>query len=95
MAEIQIIKTDKWDFNIIYNEWLEMQPLGSYKKGGKIRLEFQFTNDNRKPFEGEKNPPPRFPISETKMTFNIKINQGFNMNNKNFTNNIKCNMEFI
>ena len=75
MAELELKKTDKYEFNYIYNKWLEMKPLGSYKTGGKIRLDIQFTDDNREAFNGPIDPPPRLPISEIKMTFNIKINK--------------------
>lgn len=95
MAEIELKKTDKYEFNYTYNKWLEMKPLGSYKSGGKTRLDIQFTDDNRKPFDGPKVPPPRLPISEIKITFNNKINKGFNIRNKNFTNDTFCKMKFI
>ena len=95
MAEINIIKTEKYEFNYIYDEWIKMTPLGSYKTGGKIRLELQFQNDNKAPFSGPKNPSFRLPVSETKMTFNIKIIKGFNIENANFTKDTYCKMEFI
>ena len=50
-----------------------MNPLGSYKKGGKVRLMTKITEYNHEAFIGPMNPPPPFPISETKMLFNIKI----------------------
>ena len=59
--------------NTVYDEWYDMTPLGSNKKGGKVRLMTQLADYNTEPFKGPKNPPPPYPISETKMLFNIKI----------------------
>jgi len=53
-----------------------MTPLGSYNKGGKVRLETQITECSAEPFIGPRNPSPPYPISETKMLFNIKIIRG-------------------
>ena len=91
MAEINLKKSDKYEFNYIYEEWIKMTPLGTYKIGGKIRLEIQFTDYNTKPFEGPRNPSPSLPISETKMTFNIKIIKGIN----NCIRDTYCKLEFL
>ena len=95
MAELKLKKLDKYELNYIYDEWIKMTPLENYKIGGKIRLEFQFTDYNTKPFEGPKDPGPSYPISETKMTFNIKIHKGFNIENSKFTKDTYCKLEYI
>ena len=38
-----IINLKNHKLNYFYDEWYDMTPLGSYKKGGKIRLEAQLT----------------------------------------------------
>ena len=63
----------KHKFNFIYDEWYGMTPLGSYKNGGKVRLMTQVSDFYNQPFIGPINPPPPYPISETKYLFNIKI----------------------
>ena len=65
--------SQNFKLNTIYDEWYDLSPIGSYKKGGKVRLMTQITDYYNEPFVGPKNPPPPFPISETKMLFNIKI----------------------
>ena len=50
-----IIDLSKFKLNYIYNNWHDMTPLGSYKIGGKVRLEIQITEYDCKepPFEGK------------------------------------------
>ena len=73
-----------------------MTPLGSYKKGGKVRLETQLTEYSAEPFVGPKNPPPLYPISETKMLFNIKIIKGRDFQGMDINScDSYCKLEFI
>ena len=95
MAEISIKKINKYELNYIYEDWFKMEPLGAYKTGGKIRLEFQFADNNTKPFEGPRDPPPRLPVCETKMSFNIKIIKGEINENNNITKDYYCQLEFV
>ena len=95
MAEICIKKINKYELNYIYEDWFKMEPLGAYKTGGKIRLEFQFTDNNTKPFEGPRDLPPRLPVCETKMSFNIKIIKGEINENNNITKDYYCQLEFV
>ena len=76
-----------------------MTPLGSYKIGGKVRLEIQITEYYYKepPFNGPINPSPPLPISETKMLFNIRIIQAKNiqaMDNNGFSDPY-CKLELL
>ena len=93
------IDLTKFKLNYIYNDWYNMAPLGSYKIGGKVRLEIQITEYDSKepPFTGPINPPPPLPISETKMLFNIKIIRGSNIQamDNNGSSDPYCLLEFI
>ena len=91
-----VIYFSKHQLNMIYNEWYDMTPLGSYKKGGKVRLMTQITDYYHEPFIGPLNPPPPFPISEKKMLFNIKIIKGTDIEPMDTNSSDPyCKLEFI
>ena len=94
-----VIDLNQFKLNYIYNEWYNMSPLGSYKTGGKVRLEIQITEYNKKeaPFVGPYNPLPPLPISNTKMLFNIKIIKAKNIQamDNNGSSDPYCKLEFI
>ena len=91
------INLSKHKLNYIYDEWYDMTPSGSYKNGGKVRLETQITEYKEEPFKGPRNPPPPYPISETKMLFNIKIIRGKDIESMdaNGFSDPYCTLEFI
>jgi hypothetical protein len=76
-----------------------MAPLGSYKFGGKVRLEIQITEYKNKdtPFVGPRIPLPPFPISETKMLFNIRIIKAKDIQamDNNGSSDPYCQLEFL
>ena len=94
-----VIDLNKYQLNYIYNDWYDMTPLGSYKFGGKVRLEIQITEYKNKdtPFIGPRIPLPPFPISETKMLFNIKIIKAKNIQamDNNGSSDPYCQLEFL
>ena len=90
------IDFSKNKINYIYDEWYDMTPLGSYKNGGKVRLETQLTEYSAEPFIGPRNPSKPYPISENKMMFNIKIIKGKDIQimDKN-SSDPYCKLEFV
>ena len=93
------IDLKQYQLNYIYNDWYNMSPLGSYKIGGKVRLEIQITEYNNKdtPFIGPKIPLPPLPISQTSMLFNIRIIKAKDiqaMDNNGYSDPY-CKLEFI
>ena len=76
-----------------------MTPLGSYKFGGKVRLEIQITEYKNKDasFVGPKISLPPFPISETKILFNIRIIKAKDIQamDNNGSSDPYCQLEFI
>ena len=94
-----VIDLNKYQLNYIYNDWYDMTPLGSYKFGGKVRLEIQITEYKNKdtPFVGPRIPLPPFPISETKMLFNIRIIKAKDIQamDNNGSSDPYCQLEFL
>ena len=90
---------NKYQLNYIYNDWYDMTPLGSYKIGGKVRLEIQITEYKNKdyPFSGPRIPLPPLPISETKMLFNIRIIKAADIQamDNNGSSDSYCKLEFL
>ena len=93
------INLNNYKLNYVYNDWYDMKPLGSYKIGGKVRLEIQLTeyNNLQPPFIGPRNPSPPLPISQTSMLFNIKIIKVNNIQamDKNNSSDPYCKLEFV
>ena len=99
LSEAAIDLSKEFKLNYIYDDWYNMTPLGSYKIGGKVRLEIQITEYDTKepPFSGPRNPSPPLPISQTKMLFNIKITKAKNIQamDNNGSSDPYCKLEFI
>ena len=47
LSEATIDLSKNYKLNYIYDSWYNMIPLGSYKIGGKVRLEIQITENHQ------------------------------------------------